>query len=257
MTNFGKVPDASDFSAQEPTPVTNIQEMYRAVAQTKSVVRRLFQVDMPQIAKDARHANNAATEAGQQVMIVRSRQEDLVLRLERMEKAGHPCVQKDALKLLNEQSVEWRLDKEEGIRTREMVKSAQEDITKAAHEIVTAKDAPKRILLSVLAVGIGMITAVVGVAWSLSGSLTSVEASIAMEHAVREAQLDGIKERLGQLPTKQNTPTKAQVETLQKTVTENGHSFADRCKRLTPQQKSQLDRQVLIGMLPLSFRCPD
>lgn len=253
-TDSGGVPNSEDFVEQEPTPITNLGDMFHAMEQTKSVVKRLFQIDMPLIARDAKLARSAADEAREHSIIVRSRQEDFSKRLDKMEVASHPCVQQQDIARLKEQSKEWRQDKEEGIRTREMVRSAQENISKATEEIVRAKTAPKRILAGVLGVGVSMIATIVAVAWTLSGSLATVEASIATEHAVREAQMDSIRERLGELPT--DVPTKAQVETIQRTVTENGHSFSSRCQQLTLAQKRSLERQVQSGSLPRSFLCP-
>jgi len=199
----------------------------------------------------------AATEANEQVVIVRTRQEDLSARLVRMEKNGHPCVQTDKIARLQDQSKEWRQDKEEGIKTREMVKSAQEGIAKAAEEIGKAKAAPKRILASIFAVGLGMIGTVVAVAWMISGSLTTVQASIVTESAVRTVQFDSLKERIAQLPSKEDVPTHQQLETIKEVVVENGHSFVARCAKLTRAQKNYLKRQVERGMLPPVLRCPE
>lgn len=259
----GIVPDAEDFVVQDPTPITDLGGMFKAMQDTKSVVQLLMNAKIPAIAKDAKMACEAAKEASQEVVIVRTRQEDFSSRLERMEKNGHPCIQTDKITRLQEQSIEWRQDKEEGIKTREMVRSAQEKIDNAADEIgktnvrlEKAQKRPGRILAAVVGIGLSLVVAVFSGGWYLSGALTTVQSSIVTEAKVREAQLTGIKEHISQLPTKADAPTKAQVAKITKVVVENGHSFTARCSKLTTTQKNYLRRQVERGMLPPELQCP-
>lgn len=264
MTDFSKVPTAPDFEQEEPTPITDMRGMFKALEQVKAVSQRLVKHDMPQIAKDAKLACNAAQEASQQVIVVRTRQEDFSKRLEGMERKGHPCVQQAEITRLKEQSHEWRQDKEEGIKTREMVCGVQEKISAAVEaldktntKIEKTEKRPNRILAGVLSVGLGLIVVFLGGAWRLSADFTSVQASIVTEAKVRETEFESLKERIAELPSKRDVPSPEQVKHIERVVVENGHSFAARCNKLTKAQKQRLARQVATGVLPDILLCPE
>lgn len=242
MSKFDQVANSDDFEQQDPTPITDLGSLFKAVEDVKKTSKQL---------------TDTARSTSEQVIIVRTRQEDFGHRLARIERNGHPCIQKDAVKQLQEQSKIWQEDKEQGIKTRDMVKQAQVDITAAVGEITKAKKAPAKILRAVLMTGVGMVITVIGVAWFLATSLSDVQSAIVTEGAVREAQLAGIKEHINALPRKDDTPTKAQFKTVETFIRTNGHSFEARCQRLSKSQKVYLKRQVKSGALPPEMLCPE
>jgi len=225
---FKNIPKVPGYVDQEPTPITDLHGMFQKIGE---------------ITKNTRKVALDTQEVKEELIIVRTRQEDMGLRLQKIEKNGHPCKHTAEITKLNEESTEWRNDKEEGIKTRAIVDNINDEMSEI-------KGSNKNIFRGVIATAAGAIGSVIIAAWTLSGNFSAFEGKIEAEQRVRQVQYDVINQRFDTLPTKQDAPTKAQVEEIVDTV-----KSGNRCENLSEAQRERVIRQVKLGLLPPEFLC--
>jgi hypothetical protein len=189
------------------------------------------------------------------ITIVSSKQEVLDDRLERLEKNGHPCHNQQIIENLQTVAVDSVKGIQEGVKTRQMVRSLAESTAKVEKEVVEFRNARIKALIAAIMGFIGIIGTVGGTSYCLGNSLGAVRSDLTAEKTMRVEQHKAVKSRLDQLPTKDQLPSRKQVEAL-RTEVANGDEFKVRCSQLTDEQKTRLARNVRRGELPVTFLCP-
>lgn len=193
-------------------------------------------------------------------------------RLGVIEKNGHPCKQQPLIDKHEQESKEWRKDKEEGIKTRAMVQAVADSAsraTRAAEEVgkkveastgavtkqVEAVRGSGRKVIGGLAVAsVSIVLVIIGAAWNTGGTVEGLSQRIEGEKTVRTVQHQVLKARLDRLPTKSDMPSKQQMTAIKNSMVKED-AFEERCAKLTPIEKRHLARQVQQGHLPASLLC--
>lgn len=227
MTVTNLVPDSDDFVQQEPTPITDIAKAFEKIAETSQLVRILVKTELPAIKTELTYVREAANEASTQALLTRARQEDF----------------------------SRRLDTIDNTLTTTNVSVLKRDLETVCDEATTLKKEVRsggaRRAVGILLGAFGSIFAVIGVAWSLSGSLATVTAAVGTERVLRETQFNTVQTQL------ETMPTKADLELVKQAVEKNGHdSIYTLCEKLSPTQRNVLRQQVKQGKLPPHFACP-
>jgi hypothetical protein len=241
--------------ADEPTPIHDFNAAFRKIALIGSQVKRLTAQEFPALARDVHVARTAATEANEQVVMVRLRQEDMGRRLQELNEKDHVCLNQQELDHLKEHVNVQQKERDENINARAQLDSLTDKVKVIVDD---SKDLQKRRrveIFSVLLAAVGIITTLISLSWNLGGDMNRIVERLEAEKTLRAEQHATLKARLDQLPTSDKVPTRSQVETISQTITENGHSFDSRCKRLDQAQKNYLARQIQQGKLPPAFLC--
>jgi hypothetical protein len=113
------------------------------------------------------------------------------------------------------------LDQKQGVRTREMVKGLQEDVTDIKVDFgefsQKSEKSQSTFLKTIIVAAVAIIIAIVGGMSGLSFSIGSLEAGLEGEQQVRSTEINGIKDRLDRMPTKDepSITSKTLVHSLQ------------------------------------------
>lgn len=238
---FEQVPDGEDFEEEEElSAITSLNDPDRVILKIGAFITRIERM----------------------LGMLDKRQHRMEIRLTAIERNGHPCKNQQLVDRLETESAEWREDKEQGIKTRAMVKSIAEDVGESKIKIDemqrdTKKDASDRrkALVAIIICIIGLVAAIGGATWCIGTKLTGVSGDIRTERTLRDAQYEEVTRLLDKLPTTEQVPSREQVDDIRRVV-KNGDEFLERCRRLSEVEKQRLERSVRAGHLPPEFLCP-
>jgi hypothetical protein len=271
MSAFDAVPDDEEYEdVGDFTPITDMHALFSKMGRTSKQVERIVEAvtsqavhvsQIPQVADQAEKAWKAANETREEVIIVRTRQEDMGERLKRIERNGHPCQMKPRVRSLEEQAKQQLEDQKEDAETRAKVAAMDGTLTEVKEERKSMRKTVIGIIVTVLLAGLGSGGSAV---WYIRG----LESNLELETQARENRDTLLDERLKNLPTKEELsktmPSKSDVQIIAKAA--NGNSKHDRVEsELLRELWSGLGRQQRLrwcrskrGKLPedLQRQCP-
>ena len=254
VSAFAQAESADDYDDDdEPTPISDENSTNRMLLKIGVMVERQS-VHVRQIP----HIDTKLTEVATKQVVMEERQSKMDEHLLKIEKNGHPCKNQQVIDRHTEESSEWRTDKEEGIKTRQMVKTTTEDAQRAVRAADTIGKSVGSILFKtfggVAITAVTIILVVIGAAWNTGGRIEGLSQRVTAESKLRKQQDDTITARLDRLPTKDQVVTRESLTSFENAVKHD--EFEDRCAKLSSTQKINLGRQIQQGRLPASFLCP-
>jgi len=243
---FSRVRNADDFEVDpDPTPISPENSTDQMLLKIGVMVERQS-ASVAQIPALAREVTTVATRQEEMEKSLNDAKE----RLHGIESSDHYCKNQATINRHEEESKEWRQDKEAGIKSREMITNVAAAVNKVDKDIKDVQSSGRKLLGSMVTAALGIIIVVVGGAWNTGGRIEGVNQRLEAEKQIRAEQHTTLKARLDRVPTAEQ-----QVENISQVMIENGHSFDARCKRLSDGERRYLARQVQQGKLPPSFLC--
>ncbi len=243
--NFGDSEDAPD-----PVPISSENTTEQMLLQIGIMVERQS-TSVAQIPALAREVTTVATRQEEMEKSLNDAKD----RLTAMEANGHPCRNQATIDRHEAQSTEWQKDKEEGIKSREMIQHVASSVAVVDRDVKSVQSGGRKLIGGMVTAALGIIITIVGASWSTGGRIEGINQRLEAEKLIRAEQHTSLKARLDRVPTADQLPSKKQVEVISRVVHENGHSFDARCKRLSDGDRRYLARQVQQGRLPASFLC--
>lgn len=271
VSPFNAVPDDDDYEeAVEGTPITDMAMLFSKMGRTSKQVEQIVSVvtaqathvaQIPNVAEQAEKAWKAANETREEVIIVRTRQEDMGRRLERIERNGHPCSMKPRVRSLEVQAEQQAEDQAKDAETRVKVETMDKTLEKVQNE---RKSMSKTVLGIIVTVILAGLTSGGSAVWYIRG----LQGDLDLEVQARELRDKNLNDRLKNLPTKEELskvmPSKSDVRIIAKAA--NGNSRQER-------REAKFLREVWGGLSPtkrrywcgskrdelpedLRFRCP-
>lgn len=229
---------------REYTPITNLNALYKSMGEMSRLIRGQegYVAKIPDIERKAEASRKTAVLMRDEIVAIRTRQDDAADRLVRIEKNGHSCVVKPIvmprLERL-ERFVEVQAGRqEEDTRTRVKVTTIETALVKAEHE----KKALSRTVIAIM-------TTVILTALCSAGSsiwyIRGLQADLQLESQVSEGRDKMINQQLKTLPTSKQIdarlPTQQDVKTLAQAAEQKTRSAdandADQFVIMTPRQR--------------------
>ena len=244
-----------DSTTPAARPQPSLDSLDKSIKAIKTLVETQSKetAQIPYVKETADKALASSTAGESRLTVVETRQESFGERIKSVEGVQYPpCKQSNAVKRLEDDAKEQRRDKEEGIKTRQMVYSLKSDVEEVCEEVTTIKRGWRGLAITLVLAAVGIVSTIVGAAWNISGDLSDVRGDISEEQALRTVQYGHISEKLAALPTSKQVPTKEQVQKIHTIVKKNGDEF---CEHLTKVQRARLRRDVQLGLLPPTFDC--
>jgi len=256
-----RVPDAESFAAHEGTPVVNRQELaWDEIAQMSKHLRRLVRATnnqakyvekIPDLQEDVQASKKSADRALQKVDIldtkVTTEMKGLDRRVEKVEERGHDCAQVAVIADLRDASLETRRKVEtsvvEGIKTRERLNTAQDDLVAVDKEVKRFSNARRSFVMGLIGLIIFGLSSVGSLIWFLS----ALDTQVATEQRERRDSYARLEMQLGKMSKTANTaPVQREIRTLTKAVQKaNGHETTEEfCSGLSDRTVKSIKRMV-------------
>lgn len=256
-----KVRDSDTFTEQEGTPVVNREELaWAEIGKISKNLRGLVRAtnnqaeyvkQIPEIKQDVKEAKEASRQALQKVEVVHTKlgtqMDNMDRRVGKVEDRGHDCAQVAIITELRESSLETRrkveTDIHEGIKTRERLDSTRNDLESVDREIKSFSTARRNFVLSLIGVGVFLVSTVGSLIWFLSALDTQVE----NEQQERQESYQRLEEQLTKMGKVADTqPVQEKLTNLAKAVREsNGHeTIVQYCAALSDRAVDRMKRTL-------------
>lgn len=208
----------------EGTPITDMHALFRKMGRTAKQVENIASAvaaqavnvsQIPDIGEKSDRALQAANETREEVIIVRTRQEDMGSRLERIERSGHPCRQSGRIAALEDSRDERKEKRKQDVEDRVKL----QNLDKSVKEV---KDARSSMLKMVITIIVSVLLAGAGSAGSAIWFIRGLKGDLQLEVQARELRDKNIDKQLQHLPTKEQLnkrlPEKSDVERIAQAV---------------------------------------
>jgi len=208
---MAKNPKKSPASATLPdwdddgTPITDMRALFKRMGHTSKQVERIA---------------DAVNETREEVIIVRTRQEDMGVRLERIESNGHPCKQETRIDTLEKDTSEQKDEQKKDAEARAKL----EALDKSVEEVKIARSSLAKTVIGII---VSVILAGLGSGGSAIWYIRGLHSDLELESQARAHRDDVLDQKLGRLPTKQQIkqiderlPAKSDVEKIANAVPE-------------------------------------
>lgn len=263
-----KVPDSDTFTEQEGTPIVNKEELaWREIGQMSKHLRGLVRAtnnqaeyvkQIPEIKSDvkavrfaAKEAKEAAAKANQTIEVVHTKlgtqMDNIDRRVGKVEDRGHDCAQVAIITELRESSLETRrkveTDIQEGVKTRERLDNTRNDLEAVDKEVKSFSTARRNFFLSLIGVGVFLISTVGSLIWFLS----SLDAQVGHEQRERQESYNRLEQQLTKMGKVADTqPVQEKLSNLTKAVrASNGHETTEAyCAGLSDRAVNTIKRSL-------------
>jgi len=242
-------PDEFDDNS-EGTPITDMRALFRKMGRTSKQVENIAEAvsvqalniaQIPDIGEKADRAWKAANETHEEVIIVRTRQEDMGVRLERIERNGHPCKMEPRVDSLEETRREQKEEQEKDAEARVKIDALDEKVKEV-------KDARKSLSKTVIGIIVSVLLAGLGSGGSAIWFIRGLQSDLELEVQAREIRDKNLDKQLRHLPTKEqlekSLPAKSDVQRIAQAVPEDAKQdrieadlLRDLWRGLSPRQK--------------------
>lgn len=148
---------------------------------------------IPSVKDTAEKALEVNTETRETLIALSVKQEILDDRFARVERFGHHCRNQQVIEKHEAEAVEWRHDKEEGIKSREMIQTT-------AKEVLALRLGSKKLIGAMVTAALGIMLTVVGASWNTGGRIEGINQRLEAEKVLRAEQFSSIKFQLSKIP---------------------------------------------------------
>jgi hypothetical protein len=253
--------------SDDKTPIVTREEVaWKEIGHISKSVRGLVRAtnnqaeyvrQIPEIKKEVREAKEVSTKALQKVEVVHTKlgtqMDNMDWRVSKVEGRGHDCAQVGVIAALQETSLETRQKVEkditEGVRTRERLDNTRNDLSQVDSEVKKFSNTRRNLFLSLIGVGVFVVSTVGSLIWFLSALNTSVEA----EQNQRQESYKRLEKQVESISKAANVePVQQEIKTLTKAVkASNGHeTIEEYCSSLTDRAVKVIKRTVPEGEWP-------
>jgi hypothetical protein len=210
----------------EYTPVTDMNAMFKKVGQTSAMIRQLVEGEMPALRGHVKEAIEASRDAQREAYDAKT---EATLAKERIEDVRQRVEQLEPLKV-------------DEAKTQARVNGLTEKISAGSDK--------RRWLTGII---VGLVLALLSSAGTAIWWASQVDASVRHESGVREQYDQGIVEKLGARPTRDEVLTRNELKDLRDELVKNRQpSLSEWMDSLTPAKQAAVKR--LIGGDPTAVQ---
>lgn len=251
----------ADDESDDKTPMVTGEEVaWREIGHISKSLRGLVRAtnnqaeyvkQIPEIKADVKAAKEASREALQKVEVVHTKlgtqMDNMDRRVGKVEDRGHDCAQVAVIASLQETSLETRQKVEkditEGVKTRERLDNTRTDLEQVDREVKSFSNTRRNFWLSLIGVGVFVLSTVGSLIWFLSALNTSVET----EQEQRQESYERLEKQVESISRTANVaPVQQEIKTLTKAVkASNGHETTEEyCSGLSDRAVKVIKRTV-------------
>lgn len=239
MSVLEGVPDSDDMETQDGTPITDMGSLFRKMTTTSRLVENVARTvaeqtkhvqKIPEIVEKSEKAWRAATETREEVIIVRTRQEDQSKRLERIENIGHPCQMTARIESVEDQTKELAKEQVQDVIVRTQVAGISAALSDFKSDRQALLNDRKSFRNLIIGISMSVIMAAVGSGGSAIWFIRGLQSDLQLEVQARETRDKNLDKHLSKIATTEELDSRLPSENELKQFTQavNGNTYFKR-----------------------------
>jgi hypothetical protein len=225
------VPDADDFEVQEGTPITDMGSLFKKMTKTamlvENVSKRVAEQSahvrkIPEVIEKSDRAWKAANETREEVIIVRTRQEDQSKRLERMENTGHSCRMVERIESIEKQAEFQADDRVKDALVRQQVATIAGSLGEFQKDRKEMEKERRSLRNTIIGIAVTVVISALGSGGGAIWFVRGLQADLQLEVQARELRDQNLDKQLSKIPTReqlnQRLPSEHDVQQLTKAI---------------------------------------